>query len=93
MAKLIGDSGGKLVVLDWDTSNWGNVELSDLPYQLIEKNLEQMSSTTTRIVRVSSITDIQDPSNFIPGDGHPSAWMNYKLANHLANILHATNNN
>ena len=93
MAKLISHSGGKLIVLDWDTKNWGNDELNNLPNELIERYLDQLNFPNVQVVRISSITSIQDPSNFIPGDGHPSAWMNYKIANHLGKILEATNNN
>ncbi len=93
MARLIENSGGQLIVLDWDIKNWANVELGNLPYHLIEKNLDQLKSPAVRIIRISSLTDIHDPSNFIPGDGHPSAWMNYKVSNHLGNCLHTRNNN
>jgi len=93
MARLIEKSGGQLIVLDWDINNWANVELSNLPYQLIEKNLDQLTSPSVRIIRISSLTDIHDADNFIPGDGHPSAWMNYKISNHLGTALHARNNN
>ena len=87
MAMMIKRSGGQLILIDWDVNNWGNVELNQLPYELIEKNLEQLTALGVRIIRISSITNLQDPSNFIPGDGHPSAWMNYKIANHLGNLI------
>ena len=93
MARLIENSGGQLIVLDWDINNWANVEMSNLPYQLIENNLDQIKSPAVRIIRISSLTNIHDASNFIPGDGHPSAWMNYKISNHLGTVLRARNNN
>jgi hypothetical protein len=93
LAKLIAQSGGQLIVLDWDVRNWGNVELNDLPFELIEKRLDHVISSSVKVIRISSITDIHDASNFIPGDGHPSAWMNYKISSYLGDILRQTNNN
>ena len=87
MASLIRDSGGQFIVIDWDVSNWGNRELNNLPFGEIEKQLSLLPSFGAHLVRVSSITNIYDDANFIPGDGHPSAWMNYKIANYLENIL------
>jgi hypothetical protein len=90
MAKMIKSSGGEFIVLDWDFNNWGNIELNQLPYELIEKNLDQLNAPGIRVIRISTITNLQDPSNFIPGDGHPSAWMNYKIANYLGNTIQSS---
>ena len=87
MATLIRQSGGSLIVIDWDVTNWGKNELSNLRFNEIEKEFDQLSSVGAHLVRVSSITNIRDAANFIPGDGHPSALMNYKIATYLEKFL------
>jgi hypothetical protein len=40
------------------------------------------------VIPVASIIDMKDQKNFIPADGHPSAFANQAIANWLAKHLH-----
>ena len=87
MARSIKNSGGRFIVLDWDNKNWANEELNKLPFQQLEQKLDELSSLNVEVIRISSIAGINDPANFIPGDGHPSEFMNYKIATYLREII------
>ena len=86
MARSIKKSGGRFIVLDWDNKNWANEELNKLPFQQLEEKLNALPSMGAEVIRISSIAGLNDPANFIPGDGHPSEWMNYKIATNLREI-------
>ena len=83
MARSIKKSGGRFIVLDWDNKNWANEELNTLPFQQLEQKLNELPSLGAEVIRISSIAGLNDPANFIHGDGHPSEWMNYQIAMRL----------
>jgi len=82
MAQAVQRTGGRLIILNWDNSNWANLEIKGLPVAMIEKELKGMAGV--QLVNVSSLLDYTDRNNFIPRDGHPSAAANARLAQALA---------
>jgi hypothetical protein len=82
MSASIAATGGKLVILNWDISNWG--------YQgyefTFQKNLDSdVNKLGVQVFPVASIIDYKDLSNFVRNDGHPAALGNYRIAKFLAN--------
>jgi hypothetical protein len=76
----IAKTGGKLIILNWDRSNWG-YQGYEFPFQ---QQLDKDAGNFTTI-NVSSILNYNDPSNFIPLDGHPTYIANQRIAEYLVN--------
>jgi hypothetical protein len=82
MSRSIAATGGKLIIVNWDRSNWG-YQGYEFPYQ---KELDNdVSKLGVEVIPVSSIINYNDTTNFIPNDGHPTALANYHIAKALAN--------
>jgi len=84
MAKKIRSTGGKLVILDWADYNWFYKPLSDISKEKINQQLLNLSKSGVPVVPMASIINMNDPVNFIPTDGHPSATANQIIAQWLA---------
>jgi len=89
MAKIIHNTGGRLVVLNWDSGN----SVKKISEAL---NQDTVTSNITNIVKnlggdvlpVSAVIDFSNPKYFVPGDGHPSALADSILADYLVRNLH-----
>ena len=84
MAKQIQQSGGKLIIIDWDRNRKNSNMLNRQLFDRFEKQLDSLSAMNVQIISVSSVFEMEDRRFFIPGDGHPAASANEKLANALA---------
>jgi hypothetical protein len=85
MARSISATGGKLVILNWDRSNWG-YQGYEFPFQQnLDKDVFAMQQHGAVVLRVSDIINYGDTSNFIRSDGHPTALANLRIAKALAN--------
>lgn len=80
MADEIERTGGKLIILNWDRSNWG---YRGYEFQFQQQLDKDVSRYTT--FNVSSMLDYKDTANFIRLDGHPTYLANQQIANYLAN--------
>lgn len=82
MSASIAATGGKLIILNWDRSNWG-YQGYEFPFQ---KNLDSDVNTLgVQVLPISSIINYNDTSNFIRNDGHPTELANQRIAKALAN--------
>lgn len=82
MSESIAATGGKLVILNWDRSNWG-FQGYEFPFQ---QNLDNdVNGLGVQVIPVSSIINYKDSANFIRHDGHPTALANHRIAEALAN--------
>jgi hypothetical protein len=84
MAVSIQRTGGKLIILNWDRSNWGYQGYEFQFQQELDKDVNSMQQSGAAIIPVSSIIDYKDSSNFIRHDGHPTPLANQRIAMRLA---------
>ena len=82
MAASITATGGKLLILNWDRSNWGYQGYEFAFQQNLDNDVNKLG---VPVIPVATIIDYKDLSNFVRDDGHPSALGNYRIAKFLAN--------
>jgi hypothetical protein len=88
MAKKINNSGGRFIIVNWAGYNWFYKPVSDISKTKIDQQFNILSKSGVQVIPVASIIDMKDQKNFIPADGHPSAFANQTIANWLAKHLH-----
>lgn len=82
MNNTITQTGGKLIILNWDRSNWG-YQGYEFPFQQqLDNDVRNFTS-----FNVSGILNYNDTSNFIQYDGHPTYAANERIAGFLFSKL------
>lgn len=84
MAEIAERSGSQFFLLDWGGNQWNDNMINEDLMADFKKKLQSLSNL--RIIKVSSILDLNDPQYFQPDDGHPSALANEKLAVELSSM-------
>lgn len=85
MARSISKTGGKLVILNWDRSNWG-YQGYEFPFQeQLDYDVKTLPGAI--VLPVSAVINYNDSSNFIRHDGHPTGLANYRIAQALNKVL------
>lgn len=88
MNQSITGHGDKLILIYWDKYKWKETDDSQvLDKKSIEDSILQLSKSGVTVVRASEIFDINNPSFFIKGDGHPTAQAAELVAKKLSQII------
>ncbi|WP_127133182.1 hypothetical protein [Pseudoflavitalea rhizosphaerae] len=85
MVEIAERSGGQFLLLDWGGNQWNDNMIDEQLMADFKKKLDGL--TNLRIIKVSSVMDLNDPQHILPDDGHPSALANEKLAFALSSVL------
>ncbi|MBL7739005.1 MAG: hypothetical protein JNK14_07290 [Chitinophagaceae bacterium] len=83
MAEIAEKTGGKLILLNWD-SDPPKTGSAILDRDIVDgKIIKTLSHTSAKVLPVRQVIDYSIKQYFIPGDGHPSALANKALAEYL----------
>lgn len=85
MARTIRDTGGKMIILNWDNGYSKFKQSKILNQDSINNRIKKTVSPYGAIVLpVSAVIDFSNPGYTVPNDGHPSALANKVLAEYLS---------
>lgn len=84
LAREIQQSGGRLVILNWNNDNWGYRGFPILNQEQIDADIMGLETDNVAVFNASDILDLKSEENFIPYDGHPNRFANEKIARFLS---------
>jgi len=75
----------RFIIVYWDKYKWNNKDdEKSLSRKTIEEMMDKLKGQGAEVLKVSDVINVNDSTNFIKGDGHPTAHTNALLAAAIA---------